>query len=180
MKAAGVVIRPVTWDNWADFEAFFSSHSILRYCWCMVWRLTKEEQKLGDANRKDLMRQRIEDGVPVRILAYKDGTPVAWCSVGPRETFRNLRGDEAIEGVWSVTCFFVPKDLRGRGLAQALIEGAKAYARENGAKYLEGYPVERDSPSYQHMGRVDMFEKAGFAFVKNAGLRRRVMTTELR
>lgn len=35
MEAAHVAVRPVTRENWADFEAFFLSHSILRYCWCM-------------------------------------------------------------------------------------------------------------------------------------------------
>lgn len=119
------------------------------------------------------------DGVPVGLLAYMDGKPVAWCSVGPRETFRNLKGDEGIENVWSITCFFVPKSLRGRGLTRALMEGAVAYSRGSGAAYLEGYPVERDSPSYRHMGHLDMFERTGFTFVKNAGLRRRVMTLKL-
>jgi len=181
MEAADVVTRPVTRENWADFEAFFSSHSMLRHCWCMDWRLTREEQKQNDtAGRKSHMRRRIEGGVPVGILAYRDGKPVAWCSVGPRETFRNLRGDESLDGAWSITCFFVPKDLRGQGLTRALMAGAKAYALENGAKHLEGYPVERDSPSYRFMGHLDMFERAGFAFVKNAGLRRRVMTLRLR
>ena len=181
MEAAGVVTLPVTRENWEDFEAFFSSYGILRYCWCMEWRLTKEEKKQNDAaDRKAYMRQRIQDNVPVGILAYRDGKPAAWCSVGPRETFRNLKGDETIEGVWSITCFFVPKKLRGQGLTRALMDGAKAYARDGGAKYLEGYPVERDSPSYSHMGHRDMFERAGFAFVKNAGLRRRVMTIKLR
>jgi GNAT superfamily N-acetyltransferase len=178
---AACVCRPVTRDNWGDFEAFFLSYSILRYCWCMEWRLTREELKQNDtASRKAYMRQRIMDNVPVGILAYQGGAPVAWCSVGPRESFRNLKGNESLEGVWSVTCFFVPKDRRGQGLTRALIDGAIDYARENGAQYLEGYPVERDSPSYRHMGQRSMFERAGFAFVKDAGLRRRVMTLKLR
>jgi hypothetical protein len=60
-----------------------------------------------------------------------------------------------------------------------LIEKAKAYARKNGAKYMEAYPVQRDSPSYRFMGFVKTFEKAGFTFVKMAGTRRHVMTCGL-
>ncbi len=59
------------------------------------------------------------------------------------------------------------------------MDGAKAYARENGAKIPRGLPGGAGFASYRHMGHLDMFERAGFAFVKNAGLRRRVMTLKL-
>ena len=180
MEASRITVQPVTRETWVDFEAFFQSHSILRYCWCIDFRLSFEELKHNDtAGRKSYIQKRIMDGVPVGLLAYMDEKPAAWCSVGPRETFRNLKGDEGIRDVWSITCFFVPKHLRGQGLTRALMDGAKAYAAKNGAKYLEGYPVDRGSPSYRHMGHLDMFERAGFSFVKSAGLRRRVMKLKL-
>jgi len=58
------------------------------------------------------------------------------------------------------------------------VEKAKRYAMENGASYLEAYPVAPDSPSYRFMGFVDTFEKAGFRFVKKAGTRRNAMVYE--
>jgi hypothetical protein len=48
-------------------------------------------------------------------------------------------------------------------------------SKDNGAKYIEAYPVAPDSPSYWFMGFVPTFEKAGFHFVKSAGTRRNVM-----
>jgi hypothetical protein len=42
--------------------------------------------------RKHAMRELIHMGTPVGLLAYSDGEPVAWCSVGPRATFRGLVG----------------------------------------------------------------------------------------
>lgn len=173
-------LRPVGKDGWDEFEAFFSSKSILRYCWCMEFRMTKEELRENTTvRRKAFMKQRILTGVPVGLIGYLDGAPVAWCSVGPRETFRNLHGDGKIENVWSLTCLFIAPECRGKGFAARLIDGAAAYARENGAQWLEAYPVLRDSPSYRHMGFLDMFEKAGFAFAGNAGTRRHVMTLKL-
>jgi len=65
------------------------------------------------------------------------------------------------------------------GVSQFLIEEAKAYAKSNGAEYLEAYPVDPDSPSYRFMGFISIFEKAGFAYVKKAGTRRNVMTLKL-
>jgi hypothetical protein len=51
---------------------------------------------------------------------------------------------------------------------------------ENGAKDIEAYPVEPDSPSNRFMGFKTAFEKAGFKFVKKAGKRRSVMLYELK
>ena len=51
--------------------------------------------------------------------------------------------------------------------------------RKMGAKYIEAYPVEPDSPSYRFMGFIKTFEKAGFNFVKKVGTRRHVMTYKL-
>jgi hypothetical protein len=176
-----IFITPVTPDGWASFEAFFESIGRLRYCWCMAWRLTSGERKRGDspAIRKSLMKDRVMAGMPMGLLACAGGDPVAWCSVGPRETFQNLSGDSSLNGVWSVTCFYITAPYRRMGLVSLLIDAAKDYARQNGASFLEAYPVLPDSPSYRHMGRVSTFERAGFRFVKMAGSRRHVMVFDL-
>ena len=84
-----------------------------------------------------------------------------------------------MKNVWSIVCFFIKKEFRDKGLIDWLIENAKKYARKNGAKYLEAYPVDIDSPSYRFMGFIKTFKKAGFNFVKKTGTRRNVMTFRL-
>ena len=84
-----------------------------------------------------------------------------------------------VENVWSIVCFYIKKEFRDKGLIDLLIKNAKKYAKKNGAKYLEAYPVDADSPSYRFMGFVKTFEKARFNFVKKAGTRRHVMTCKL-
>jgi GNAT superfamily N-acetyltransferase len=113
-------------------------------------------------------------------LAYLDNEPIAWCSVAPRETHQRLGGDEKLENVWSITCFYIKKEFRKQGFTKLLIEQAIAFAKKNGAQYVEAYPVEPDSPSYRFMGFVKTFEKAGFHFVKMAGKRRHVMTKKVK
>ncbi|HYH55729.1 MAG TPA: GNAT family N-acetyltransferase, partial [Anseongella sp.] len=97
----------------------------------------------------------------------------------PRETYRRLGGDERLHNVWSLTCFYIKKEFRDRGLVRLLIENAKKYARKNGGEYLEAYPVQPESPSYRFMGFIPTFAKAGFSFVKKAGTRRHVMICKL-
>ena len=127
------------------------------------------------------MRKRVRAGVPVGILAYHDGRPVAWCSIAPRSTYRRLGGPEEAPGenIWSLVCFFVARPLRKRGLVGSLVREAEAYARRSGATILEAYPVEADSPSYGFMGQVGMFLEAGYREVGRAGTRRRVMRKAL-
>jgi hypothetical protein len=173
-------VKPVTKTNWNDFERLFKSKGAPHYCWCMAWRLSAEERKRDNsASRKKYMKQRISTGTPVGLLGYIDDDPVAWCSIAPRDSYQRLGGDEDLEQVWSIVCFFIKKEFRDQGFIDLLIHQAKKFAKQNGGKYLEGYPVDPKSPSYRFMGFVQTFKKAGFHFVKKAGTRRNVMIYKL-
>jgi hypothetical protein len=177
-KSGALTFRPVTTANLADFEALFSSPGAPKWCWCMVWRRTSAEAKLkAPADRNRMMMERIAAGTPVGLLAYDGDLPVAWVSVAPRETYRNLGGPEAKPGeiIWSIVCFFVPRKLRGERMIYRLIAAAVAHAKKQGATVVEAYPVPPDAPSYRFMGFVPTFAKAGFTDVGMAGVRRHVV-----
>jgi len=171
---------PVDKKRWQDFEAFFESKGCPHYCWCSVWRnYTKDESYPEKVAKKISMKERICDNIPTGILAYLDKHPVAWCSVAPRETYKKLNGIETNKKVWSIVCFFVKRPFRNKGIHKMLLNEAVKYAKSNAAELVEAYPVERDSPSYRFMGFKDIFEKAGFKYIKNAGSRRYVYCKEI-
>lgn len=171
---------PVNKTNWQDFESLFQTKGILRNCWCMAWRLTREElQHNNPASRKAFIKQRIESDIPVGLLAYADNNPAAWCSIAPRETYQRLGGVEGLENVWSIACFYVKNEYRRQHITIRLINEAIKYAKHNGAEYVEAYPVDPDSPSYRHMGFKSTFERMGFEFKQMAGTRRHVMILKL-
>lgn len=173
-------IKPVDKANWGDFEALFKSKGAPSYCWCMAWRMTKDELKSNNTpSRKKFIKQRVWSKTPIGLLAYAGEEAVAWCSIAPRDSYQRLGGDESLEKVWSIACFYIKKEFRDQGLVDVLIGKAKQYARKSGAAWLEAYPVEPDSPSYRFMGFIGTYEKAGFDFVKMAGTRRHVMTCKL-
>jgi GNAT superfamily N-acetyltransferase len=166
--------------NWKDLEALFQSKGILNNCWCMAWRMTKDELRNNNAiSRKKFIKKRVWSNIPIGLLAYSDNEVIAWCSIAPRESYQRFDGDESLENVWSLACFYIKKEFRDKGLVNLLIDRAKEYAKKNGAEYIEAYPVNPDSPSYRFMGFVNTFEKAGFGFVKMAGTRRNVMTCKI-
>nr|WP_241215262.1 hypothetical protein [Thermobaculum terrenum] len=85
-------------SRWSDFERLFENRGGPKYCWCMAWRANRDEARRTDGpSRKAAMAQRVASGVPVGLLGYLDGVPVAWYSVAPRTTFRWLVGDSALD-----------------------------------------------------------------------------------
>lgn len=181
MASPKLTVKPVTVETWPDLEALFEAKGGPKYCWCMAWREMANRTGADNAARKAALRARVEAGEPVGLVGYVDGEPVAWCSAGPRETFRRLRDDQddGEAGVWSVTCFFVRRDRRGQGLSAQMLAAAEAEAKARGAKVLEAYPVDPDSPSYRFMGFVELYRQAGYEAVGRAGSRRHVVRRAL-
>jgi len=142
----------------------------------MAWRpLDGDRAKAPAPARKRALLGLVDSGVPVGILGYLDEEPVAWCSVAPRSTHLELGGPGRDDDVWSITCFFVLRDFRGAGLMKRLLGAAVETARARGARVVEAYPVDPDSPSYRFMGFVPAFEERGFIEDRRVGTRRHVM-----
>jgi GNAT superfamily N-acetyltransferase len=123
------------------------------------------------ARNKAALRRRVSSNKTPGLLLYVGNHPVGWCSLGPRAEFPGLARSRVWAPVdetpvWSITCFFIQRPYRNRGLSVALLEGAIAYARKQGAKILEGYPLDlRDQrlpDAFVWTGLVGSFEKAGF------------------
>jgi GNAT superfamily N-acetyltransferase len=117
------------------------------------------------------MKAIIESGEIPGILAYADGQPVGWCSVAPREKFPALDRSRILQKiddtpVWSITCFFIDKRYRGKGLSVQLIKAAVAHVKKQGGSVLEAYPVEpkkkRMPPAFAWTGLAAAFVRAGF------------------
>lgn len=182
MSVPGFSARSVTSENWPDLEALFEGKGGPKYCWCMAWRAMDQRGTADNAARKRALQSRVEAGVPIGLIGYVDGEPVAWCSLAPRASYLKLSPsqDDGESGVWSVVCFFVRRDHRKSGLSGDLLEAAAAFARSQGADTLEGYPVAPDSPSYRFMGFTGQFEGRGFVAAGRAGSRRQVMRLSLR
>jgi len=86
--------------------------------------------------------------------------------------------------VWSVTCFFVSRAQRRRGVTRQLLEAAVGFARSRGAKIIEGYPLDVKTgaypDAYAYTGFVSVFRKTGFKEVARRSRTRPVMRRQLR
>ncbi len=171
---------PVDESNWIDLEKLFESKGGPHNCWCMVWRnMNKGGDRAKKTDKKESLQAYVANQNPIGLLCYDNEEAVAWCSIAPRESYRELSGDNALTDVWSLVCFYIKKEYRQKGITEALIKQAIMYAKDNGAKYVEAYPVDPESPSYRFMGFKPMFEKQDFEFKHKAGERRHVMVIAL-
>ena len=175
--ALGLVrTAPLTPHRWRDLESLFGERGACGGCWCMWWRLPRSAWVAGkgDGNRR-AFRARVARGTPPGLLAYRSGEPVGWCAVTPRDELpvldrsRNLKPVDDVPA-WCVSCLFVRRDLRGRGIARSLLDAAATFAEAHGANVLEGYPI--DPLDGKHMpaafvwtGTLELFRRAGFVEV---------------
>jgi GNAT superfamily N-acetyltransferase len=181
----GLEIHPVTPDRWRDLEKLFGKRGACGGCWCMWWRMQRSEfdQKKG-AGTKRALKKLVSQGQVPGLLAYAEDEPVGWCSVAPREDFSTLERSRILkrvddEPVWSVVCFFVARSFRRKGVANKLLAAAVEYAREHGAKIVEGYPVEpkvgKSPDVFVFTGLASAFRQVGFVEVTRRSETRPIM-----
>jgi GNAT superfamily N-acetyltransferase len=141
----------------------------------MWWRLTRAQftRQTGEGN-KQALKAIVDSGEVPGLLAYAGGEPIAWCSIGPRETFPVLDRSRTLKRVddrpvWSIVCFFVAKPLRRQGVMERLLGAAIEYARNEGARTIEAYPVDTsEKPLLRYdgcTGVLSTFLRAGFVGV---------------
>ena len=177
--------EPLTPERWTAFTTLFGSNGACGGCWCMAWRVRASEwNAMKGARNREAMRRRVRRGPPPGILALVADRAVGWCAVAPRseyprlETSRVLRPVDDVP-VWSISCLFIQKEFRRRGLSARLLGAAVRFARDRGAQVVEGYPI---IPKTSHTpdvfawtGTVTAFQRAGFVEVHRWSPQRPIM-----
>ena len=167
-----ITFRPLTTLTWPSFEKLFGPKGACGGCWCMTWRLQKSEYERlkGDGNKKAIQKL-VRRDEPIGIIAFVGEEPAGWCAVAPREKYVRLETSRVLkpidyQPVWSVSCFFIAKPHRRKGLSVKLLKATLAYAKKEGAKIVEAYPVEpKDNKMpdvFAWTGILSSFIAAGF------------------
>ncbi|MEX2299774.1 MAG: GNAT family N-acetyltransferase [Bryobacterales bacterium] len=158
-------IRPLTPDLWPAIEDLFGRNDACKGCWCMYGRIGNAYRGRPRAKNKEAFREVVKRGPAPGLVAFKGGLAVGWCQLTPRDAvpwldrlWRLKRVDET--PVWSLSCLYVRKGYRRRGITAALIEAALKAAKRAKAPALEAYPVATNSAS--STGYASTFARAGF------------------
>ena len=166
-----ILIHPLTPELLPDLEDLFGEKGAVGGCWCMYWRIGNQYRKRpAEVNKADFFKI-VSNGPPPGLLAFDGSLPVGWCQLTPRDDLPwldrswRLKRIDAVP-VWSLSCLYVRKGYRRKGVTTALIKAALQVARQAGAPALEAYPLDASiSPSATGTGFASTFERLGFKTV---------------
>jgi GNAT superfamily N-acetyltransferase len=142
----------------------------------------------GDGNKQAMRKLARKRPVP-GVVVYQKSTPVAWCSLGPRDAFPRLERSPLLasiddEPVCAIACIFVSRKHRGAGLLPAILDAVCKYAAAADYTVAEGYPVEprdgrRAGSDTAMTGIASAFLEAGFKEVARPRKDRPIMRRNL-
>lgn len=180
---------PATPARWADIEVLFGDRGACGGCWCMFWRVPRKKYEADKgAGNKRAFKKIVETGRRPGVIAYHGKEPIGWCAVAPREEYIGLERSRILKPiddkpVWSISCLFVKKEHRRQGVSTQLLRAAVDHAARQGARVVEGYPVDPSSekmpdPFLWH-GVPSSFLAAGFKEVVRRSKSRPIMRYEI-
>jgi GNAT superfamily N-acetyltransferase len=190
-----VKIVPANQASFEDLQTVFGTRGPAARCQCQRYKLRPREAfaKFPVQERALRLREQTDCGHPDAeatsgLVAYLDGEPVGWCAIEPRPAYTGLVRNNRVpwegraeakddDSVWAVTCLFTRAGYRKRGVSYALARAAADFARERGARAVEGYPMTTKNAILEelHVGSAGAFAAAGFTEVARPTLRRAVM-----
>jgi len=193
-----ISVVPANEATCEDLQAVFGTRGQASRCQCQRYKLRPRESfaSFPAEERAHRLRQQTDCGHPGSdatsgLVAYLDGEPVGWCAVEPRTEYEGLvrnnrvpwagrAEDKSDDSVWAVTCLFTRAGFRKRGVSRALARAAVDFARERGARAIEGYPMTTKNVILEelHVGTEGVFADAGFTEVSRPTLRRVVMRVD--
>lgn len=180
-----IIIKPLTPRLSVDYFDFFENRAFTDNspyrCYCQVFQMTKEQAKtefdkvdgsdIGRVARK-VAEWQIDSGILRGYLAFVDGVSIGWCNVNDKANFPI----EPCTGACfhapvekrekAVVCFEIAPEVRGKGVATALLRQAVADAKAEGYIAVEGFPVVRgERYEWDNAGPIRLYERVGFVKV---------------
>jgi GNAT superfamily N-acetyltransferase len=182
-----LTIRPLTPDLWPALEDLFGKAGASNGCWCMYWRLGPAyHERPRDRNKADF-RALVQQGPPPGLLAFDGDLAVGWCQLTPRSALPYLdqrpltrRLDDT--PVWVISCFYIRRSYREKGVSSALIAAALKAAKRARAPAVEAYPVDtaHAGASSNYTGVASAFVRAGFRIAMERSADRPAMRHDLK
>ena len=186
--AATLTVRPLTPETWDAFAGLAERHNgVWGGCWCTWFHTFHAEKEFSyDANRA-LKERLVREGRAHAALVFDGDVAVGWCQFGSPDELKNIKHRKEYEAEldslpdYRLTCFFVDKRYRRRGVSALALQGALDLIAKAGGGMVEAYPQDtggkKITASFLYSVTRSLFEQAGFSYMRPKGKNHTVMRT---
>lgn len=178
-----LTVQPLTPETWPAFADLVERHGgIFGGCWCIGFHACglARDPAANRAAKEALVRQ----GRASAALVIEGDACLGWCQFGPVAELTRIKNRRAYDAAglppadWRITCFFVDRRQRRRGIAERALKGALDLIAQAGGGRVEAFPEDtagRKRQPFLWAGSLSMFERAGFAVAAPVGKHVRVV-----
>ncbi len=186
--APGYRVEPLSPRTWAGFADLAERHNgVWGGCWCAFFHCYPDPPERKALGNREFKRQLVEQGRAHAALVFDGDVAVAWAEFGSVEELPNIHHRKDWErGVerppdYRITCLFVDRRYRRRGMAAVAVRGALAIIADAGGGLVESYPHDlppgkKTSASFLYNATRTMYEQLGFTYQRPKGQGNCVMT----
>jgi len=182
------VVKALDHDTWDAYARFMERHNgVFGGCWCTYFHtLPADKTYTADGNRA-LKQRLVGEGRAHAALVFDDDEAVAWCQFGSPAELPNIYHRKEYDALldqlpdYRITCIFVDKRYRRRGLIAVALRGALDLIAQAGGGVVEGYPHDNDGKrvSVLYSATRGIFEAAGFRYIRPKGTKNCLMRIEI-
>jgi len=182
-------LSPATWDAFAGLAE--RHNGVWGGCWCTYFHLypdpIEERREIGN---REFKRRLVDAGRAHAALVFDGDVAVAWAEYGTVDELPNIHHRKDWEkGLtrrpdFRITCLFVDRDYRRKGMASVAVRGALALISAAGGGLVESYPHDlppgkKTSASFLYNATRTMYEELGFTYQRPKGQGNCVMTAQV-
>ncbi len=179
-------LGPQTWDAFADLAE--RHNGVWGGCWCTWFHLYPDPPERKELGHREFKRQLVEKDRAHAALVFDEDVAVAWAEYGPVEELPNIHHrkewEQGLDRMpdYRITCLFVDRRYRRKGMAAVAVRGALALIAAAGGGLVESYPHDlppgkKTSSSFLYNATRTMYEQLGFSYQRPKGKGNCVMTT---
>lgn len=181
-------VKPLIEDTWDAFADLVERNGgVWGGCWCLGFHAEGGTKGL---DRQGLKYARVLNGTTHNALVFDGELCVGWCQFGSPDELPRIKFGKVYRSVdppppdWRITCFFVDKAYRHRGVADAALGGALRQIAELGGGVVESSPEDvtdrKVANAFLYNATTSIFERQGFTRVRPLGKNNWLVTKKVR
>ena len=179
-----LTVRALTPDTWDAFADLVERHNgVFGGCWCTYFQTMHDEKTFEAESNRELKERLVREGKAHAALVFDGDVAVGWCEYGSCQELPNIYHRKQYDAEadlypdYRITCIFVDKRYRRRGVTAVALHGAVDLIAQAGGGVVEGYPhdTQGKKQAVLYNGTRSLFEREGFELVRPKGQKNTVM-----